>query len=213
MAVGLSQETFCFGNLCKCAYKIEEHHRQQRLHQQLTTIVPFFPITTMMDFLCTSFVALSFLCAQVQAQERQPVSISDEVMANFRQSQGIKPDYQLPIQTIGDENTVTLPDGTVVSLSDMKPRSYFTSSAKCFENDRRTPCPQPTVSVKTDAENGLKVIAANDEHGEILNILVIDEASGIQVSFETIAPGYVTYIPVSDILSLFQRFSQQPKLA
>jgi hypothetical protein len=89
---------------------------------------------------------------------------------------------------------VTLPDGTVVSLSDMTPRSYFTSSAKCFENDVQTPCPPPTVSVKTD-ENGLKIIAANDENGEISNILIIDEASGTEVSFEAVAPGYVTYIP------------------
>jgi hypothetical protein len=153
----------------------------------------FLSISATMDFLCTSAVILSFLCARIQAES---VSISEEVLVDFRQSQGIKPDYQLPIQTISEDNTVTLPDGTVVSLSDMKPRSYFTSSAECFENDRRTRCPQPTVSVKTDAENGLKVIAANNEHGELLNILVIDETSGMQVSLEAIAPGYVTYIPV-----------------
>jgi hypothetical protein len=145
-----------------------------------------------MDFLCTIVVALSLLCARVRAET---VSISEEVLVNFRQNQGIKADYQLPIQTIGDDNTVTLPDETVVSLSDMKLRSYFTASAKCFENGRQTRCPQPTVSVKTDAQTGLKVIAANNEHGELLNILVIDEASGMQVSLEAVAPGYVTYIP------------------
>jgi hypothetical protein len=137
------------------------------------------------------------LCTQTRLlQENQDLAlvVADSVVQAFQQRQGIKPDFVLPLQEIGTDNTVTLPDGTIVSLDGLEPKSLYTAGAECFQDHVRVPCSDPTVFAKTD-ENGLRVIVSKDAKGDIMSILVGQENSGQSIQLEAVAPGILTHIP------------------
>jgi hypothetical protein len=129
-------------------------------------------------------------------QENEAVLVvSENEMQAFQHRQSIKAGYQLPLQKIDPErNSVTLPDGTIVSLDGLQPKSMYTTSAECFHDHVQVACSEPTVFAKTD-ENGLKVIVSKDANGNIMNILVGQENSGQSIKLEAVAPGILTYIP------------------
>jgi hypothetical protein len=153
----------------------------------------------MMNFKLSSveavFLAVFLFSTCTQARLLQePVLVTEDVLQTFQASQGIKPDYALPLQEIGADNTVTLPDGAIVSLDGVQPVSYYTPNAKCFQDHEQVSCSEPTVFAKTD-ENEVRVIVAKDAGGNILNILVGQENSGQSIKLVAVAPGIVTYIP------------------
>jgi Metallo-peptidase family M12 len=145
----------------------------------------------MMCFLAALFrLALS---PTLTNAESPPVSVDEEMVQVFRAAQGIKPGYSLNVQSV-DNSTVIHPDGTVISLDDMTPRSYFSPTANCSRDDVPVPCPHPTVFIKT-GENGQTVMKAMDANGEISSISVSDSDTGSRVTFEAIAPGVVSHVP------------------
>jgi Metallo-peptidase family M12B Reprolysin-like len=128
--------------------------------------------------------------------EDEGVFVSRAIMAEFKSNQGIKAEYDdLPLQAITAENTVTLPDGAIVSLDDLTPRSYFSESATCFNDGQPAPCPEPTVLTKMEEATGLQVIVSMDGEGEIMSIMIGEQGSGKYVTLVGVAPGIVTHIP------------------
>jgi hypothetical protein len=141
------------------------------------------------------FLATFLVVTRTQARLLQdPSLVADDVLQAFQSRQGVKPDYALPIQEIGLDNVVVLPDGATVSLDGVEPVSYYTPNAKCFQDHRQVSCSEPTVFAKTD-ENGVRVIVSKDANGDILNILVGQKNSGQSTKLVAVAPGIVTYIP------------------
>lgn len=160
-----------------------------------------------MEFFCANIFALTLLCGQQQQlvpEQQQPVVVADAVLQNFRQRQGIKPDYDLQLQAIDStgsgEGDISLPDGAVVSLDNMEPRSIFSATAQCFQDGELSACPESTVFMKMDEENGRRTLMAKDENGDMTSIMVTTPSQESSTSdhvllFEAVAPGIVALIP------------------
>jgi hypothetical protein len=147
-------------------------------------------------------IALSLL-PTLASSEPPPLQVDEELMHTFRATQGIKPGYSLTVQSIGENSTLTHPDGTAISLENMFPRSYFSPTATCFRDDEPVPCPGPTVFFKTDESNGRTVMKSMTANGEISSISVTDAQNGSRVTFEAIAPGVVSHVPVEALDEAF----------
>jgi hypothetical protein len=145
------------------------------------------------------FVVSFFLLYQAAfARPSIPGQVPDDVLERL----GVRPGYQLPLQMIGPDNSVTLPDGTPLSLHGLSPHSVFSSSAKCYQDDAEIPCPKPTVFTKT--ENGLKIHVSMDGAGNIQSI-VARERNGVSQSLQAVAPGVLTHIPDDAVDEEFSR--------
>jgi Reprolysin (M12B) family zinc metalloprotease len=136
------------------------------------------------------------LSPKLANSETPPVHVDEEILYAFREMQGIKPGYSLNVQSVLRDNSTAVmhPDGAVISLDDMIPRSYFSPTANCSRDDVPVPCPQPTVFTKTD-ENGRTIMKAMAANGEISSISVADLDTGSRVTFEAVAPGVVSHVP------------------
>ena len=136
-------------------------------------------------------------------------NVPDHVLLKFKTNNGVKANANLPLQAIngngiGSTPSVTLPDGTIISLDDdsLEPVNVYTSSANCYEDgiQKLVTCPSPTVFSKI--ENGYKILvskSSSSNNGKIRSIKARKQGSSnsAPVTLQAVDDDgdVVTYIP------------------
>ena len=141
-----------------------------------------FSLVILTSCLATTTLAIPF----------QNGAIPEHVLEKFKEKQGIKADFELPLQALGPDKKLKLADGSSITLTDLQPKSVFAASARCYDDGQLVPCPSSTVSTRTDANTS--ILVAHDAAGNVASVKVRQGQGPAQV-FQAVTPGVFTSIP------------------